>query len=48
MNLLGRDVHLLASRIDMIPSQKMSAQELIEIDSNIEVAPPLSEGESRQ
>ena len=46
MNLLGRDVSLLASRIDMIPSHKMSAQELIEIDSNIEVAPPLSEGES--
>ena len=28
----------------MILSHQMSAQELIEIDSNIEVAPPLSEG----
>ena len=29
----------------MLPSNQMSVQELIDIDSNVEVAPPLSEGE---
>ena len=29
----------------MLPSNQISVQELIDIDSNVEVAPPLSEGE---